>query len=347
MDVAIVGVGLHPFGRTASMSGLEQGAAAVRSALADAGTDFKAMQFAFGGSQDGGNADTLVNLLGLTGLQFTNVANGCATGGSSLNAAYSAIKSGQYDVGLVVGFDKHVQVSASSSTKPQGRAASALRVVPRRHGLRGQARERGGAERDLARAHPQGVGHVGQAPGHPDLPPQRVEPREEHHGPEADGAAGGRRGDGEREDDGGRGPGHGGPREADEPAARGAHVRASDGERGDRLDARLLQVHVPHAMEEGPGALRRDALRGPVLAPRAEPLCENDDDERLVSAARRRAEAARPPSTPRSTPTLARRLKMARRGSFRGAVPRRGGSGDARDGGERGVRARRSVGRCY
>ena len=30
-----------------------------------------------------------------------------ATGGSSLNAAYSAIKSGQYDVGLVVGFDKH------------------------------------------------------------------------------------------------------------------------------------------------------------------------------------------------------------------------------------------------
>ena len=103
MDVAIVGVGLHPFGRTASMSGLEQGAAAVRSALADAGTDFKAMQFAFGGSQDGGNADTLVNLLGLTGLQFTNVANGCATGGSSLNAAYSAIKSGQYDVGLVVG----------------------------------------------------------------------------------------------------------------------------------------------------------------------------------------------------------------------------------------------------
>ena len=107
MDVAIVGLGMHPFGRTPSMSGLEQGAAAARAALADAGTDFKRMEFAFGGSQDSGNADSLVNLLGLTGLQFTNVANGCATGGSSLNAAYSAIKSGQYDVGLVVGFDKH------------------------------------------------------------------------------------------------------------------------------------------------------------------------------------------------------------------------------------------------
>ena len=86
MDVAIVGLGMHPFGRTPSMSGLEQGAAAARAALADAGTDFKRMEFAFGGSQDSGNADSLVNLLGLTGLQFTNVANGCATGGSSLNA---------------------------------------------------------------------------------------------------------------------------------------------------------------------------------------------------------------------------------------------------------------------
>ena len=107
MDVAIVGLGMHPFGRTPTMSGLEQAAAAARAALADAGTDFKRMEFAFGGSQDSGNADSLVNLLGLTGLQFSNVANGCGRGGSSLNAAYSAIKSGQYDVGLVVGFDKH------------------------------------------------------------------------------------------------------------------------------------------------------------------------------------------------------------------------------------------------
>jgi acetyl-CoA acetyltransferase len=64
MDVAIVGLGMHPFGRTPTMSGLEQGAAAVREALADAGTDFKRMEFAFGGSQDSGNADSLVNLLG-------------------------------------------------------------------------------------------------------------------------------------------------------------------------------------------------------------------------------------------------------------------------------------------
>jgi acetyl-CoA acetyltransferase len=89
------------------MSGMQQGASAVRAALADAGLSWADMQFAYGGSQDAGNADSLVNELGLTGLQFTNIWNGCATGGSSLHAAYSAIKSGEYDLGVVVGFDKH------------------------------------------------------------------------------------------------------------------------------------------------------------------------------------------------------------------------------------------------
>jgi len=45
--------------------------------------------------------------MGLTGVQFINVANGCATGGSSLLSGYWAIKSGEFDVGIVTGFDKH------------------------------------------------------------------------------------------------------------------------------------------------------------------------------------------------------------------------------------------------
>ncbi len=106
-EVAIVGVGLHPFGRTPGRSGLQQGAFAARAALADAGVDWRDMQFAYGGSASSGSADSLVNELGLTGLPFTNVANGCATGGSSLLAACQAIKSGEFDIGLVVGFDKH------------------------------------------------------------------------------------------------------------------------------------------------------------------------------------------------------------------------------------------------
>ena len=44
-------------------------------------------KFAFGGSASAGNADALGNELGLTGIPFINVANGCATGGSSLMTA--------------------------------------------------------------------------------------------------------------------------------------------------------------------------------------------------------------------------------------------------------------------
>jgi acetyl-CoA C-acetyltransferase len=106
-DVAIVGAGIYPFGRHEGVSGLAMGVDAARAALADAGIPWSDVQFAYGGSEDAGNADTMVADLGPTGLPFINVKNGCATGGSSLVSAYQALRSGVYDVGLVVGFDKH------------------------------------------------------------------------------------------------------------------------------------------------------------------------------------------------------------------------------------------------
>lgn len=105
-DVYIIGAGIHPFGRHAA-SGLDQGVFAARQAMQDAGVEWKDMNFAYGGSWDAGKADAVVPRLGLTGLQFVNVENGCATGGSALLSAYLAIKSGQFDLGLVLGFDKH------------------------------------------------------------------------------------------------------------------------------------------------------------------------------------------------------------------------------------------------
>jgi acetyl-CoA acetyltransferase len=120
MDVAIVGIGMHPFGRTPGKSGLQQGAVAVRAALADAGCEWRDMQFAFGGSHSAGSADALVNELGLTGLPFTNVANGCATGGSSLMAARSAILSGEFEIGVVAGFDKHDRGAFNADPESMG-----------------------------------------------------------------------------------------------------------------------------------------------------------------------------------------------------------------------------------
>lgn len=106
-DVYIIGAGIHPFGRTPERTGLQQGVYAVRQALAAAGLDWSDMQFAYGGSDAAGKADTMVSELGLTGLQFINVANGCATGGSAMFGAYTTIKSGEFDLGVAVGFDKH------------------------------------------------------------------------------------------------------------------------------------------------------------------------------------------------------------------------------------------------
>ena len=106
-DVCIVGIGIHRFGRTDGVTGLDMGVAAVRSALADAGVEWPDIQFAYGGSDASGNADTMVSRLGQTGLQFINVKNGCATGGSALFTAASSIQSGAYELGVAVGFDKH------------------------------------------------------------------------------------------------------------------------------------------------------------------------------------------------------------------------------------------------
>ena len=119
-EVAIVGIGMHEFGRHDGVSGMDQGVIAVRRALADAGVGWEDMQFAFGGSAAAGAADTMVSRLGLTGLQFINVANGCATGGSALFSVYNTIRSGVFDLGIAIGFDKHERGAFRVDTRGSG-----------------------------------------------------------------------------------------------------------------------------------------------------------------------------------------------------------------------------------
>ncbi len=119
-DVAIVGIGMHEFGRHEGVTGMEMGATAVRRACSDANTNWEDVEFAFGGSAASGAPDTMVSQLGLTGLQFINVANGCATGGSALFSAYNTIKSGAFDLGIAIGFDKHERGAFRVNTKSSG-----------------------------------------------------------------------------------------------------------------------------------------------------------------------------------------------------------------------------------
>jgi acetyl-CoA acetyltransferase len=106
-DVAIVGVGLHPFGRFGDKPAMDMGAEAILAALDDAGVGWGDIQFAFGGSLEVMNPDAVTRLVGLTGIPFTDVFNACATAASAIQLTADTIRLGKYDLGVAVGMDKH------------------------------------------------------------------------------------------------------------------------------------------------------------------------------------------------------------------------------------------------
>lgn len=119
-QVYVIGAGIHPFGRHDGKSGLDLGVDATKLALNDCGLEWSNVEAAFGGSSASGNADALMPRMGLTGIQFINVANGCATGGSAVLSAYWAIKAGEFDTALAVGFDKHPRGSFNPDPEKYG-----------------------------------------------------------------------------------------------------------------------------------------------------------------------------------------------------------------------------------
>jgi acetyl-CoA C-acetyltransferase len=106
-DVAIIGVGLHPFGRHGDKTAFQMGAEAVEDALEDARASWSDVQFANGGAWTVAQPDAVTSLLGLTGIPFRNVFNACATAASAIEATADGIRMGKYDIGVAVGMDKH------------------------------------------------------------------------------------------------------------------------------------------------------------------------------------------------------------------------------------------------
>ena len=105
--VAIIGVGLHPFGRFEGKSAMQMGVDAIFAAVRDAGIEYRDIQAATGGSWTVANPDAIVAMTGLTGIPFTNVFNACATAASAAKACADGIRLGDYDIGIAVGLDKH------------------------------------------------------------------------------------------------------------------------------------------------------------------------------------------------------------------------------------------------
>ena len=107
-SVAIVGIGLHRFGRFEDKSVVDIGREAVRQALAMAEVKAGGFQAAFCGTVYSGVAagHRVLSSLGLTGVPIVNVEAGCASGGAALRLGVQAIRSGECDTVLVFGIEK-------------------------------------------------------------------------------------------------------------------------------------------------------------------------------------------------------------------------------------------------
>src|ERR1700693_230633 len=106
-DVVILGIGIHPFGRfDASFQAL--GSEAARLALKDAGVEWKQIEFAYLSRMylPATSGARILKTLGCTGIPIVDVEAACASGGAALRQAVLAIRSGEADLGLVLGVEK-------------------------------------------------------------------------------------------------------------------------------------------------------------------------------------------------------------------------------------------------
>lgn len=107
-NVVIAGVGMHEFGRYDDRDYRDLGALAVKRALEDANMNLNDIQAAFSANvyEISTSGHNVLERLGLPGIPIVNVENACASGASAVRLAYHAIRSGQYDAVLVLGFEQ-------------------------------------------------------------------------------------------------------------------------------------------------------------------------------------------------------------------------------------------------
>lgn len=106
-DIAIIGVGIHPFGRYPERSALEMGAIAINRALRDAGAEWSQIGSVWAGSLEVSNPEAVTLLTGMTGLPARSALSGCATGNTLLTQAAREVRLGDAELAVAVGLDKH------------------------------------------------------------------------------------------------------------------------------------------------------------------------------------------------------------------------------------------------
>ncbi len=109
-QVAILGVGMHPWGKW-GRSFVEYGVSAARAALADAGLQWSEVQYVSGadtirnGYPGYVSGATFAQALGWSGARVSSCYSACASGATAIDIARARILAGLCDVALVVGAD--------------------------------------------------------------------------------------------------------------------------------------------------------------------------------------------------------------------------------------------------
>lgn len=109
-DIAVLGAGMHPWGKW-GRNFVEYGVDAANAALADAGIEWREVQFVAGadtmrnGYPGYVSAATFSQALGWTGAPVASSYAACASGATALATARAQILAGFCDVALVVGAD--------------------------------------------------------------------------------------------------------------------------------------------------------------------------------------------------------------------------------------------------
>ncbi|NKT44681.1 lipid-transfer protein [Rhodococcus hoagii] len=108
--VFVVGVGMTKFEKPGAREWdyPDMARAAGTKALEDAGIDYREVQHAYVGYVYGESTSgqRAIYELGLTGIPIVNVNNNCSTGSTALYLATQAVRSGQVDCALALGFEK-------------------------------------------------------------------------------------------------------------------------------------------------------------------------------------------------------------------------------------------------
>lgn len=113
----VIGVGMTTFDKPGTKEGgyPEWAKEAGEQALSDAGVPYDAIQQAFVGYVygDSTSGQRAIYTLGLTGIPVVNVNNNCSTGSSALYLARQAVKHGQADCAMALGFEQMERGSLS------------------------------------------------------------------------------------------------------------------------------------------------------------------------------------------------------------------------------------------